>query len=284
MIGAPLSAELLSLHGSGGLAGWQWLLLVEGVPAIVMGAVAQFALIENPSRAVWLDERERECLTAALAREKQVAIGLRGTTRDLLARSEIWLLCGAYFALTWASYGVGLWLPEVVKSFSGYSDRTVSLLTAIPFFASMVIMALVGSSADRTRQPHWHFAGAVFGGGVAFFLGAEPHAVWFSTILLSLAVAGIYSGFGPFWAMPGEMLEGSSAATAIAVINSIGNLGGLFGPYVVGIAKQKTGNFAVGTIILGCVLCAGGVLALLAKRVKMGSVARALDTRESNAE
>jgi ACS family tartrate transporter-like MFS transporter len=152
-----------------------------------------------------------------------------------------------------------------MKNFSGYTDRMVGVLSAVPYIVALAVMGLVATRADRTRKPHAHFAASAFAGAAGFFLSAQPHHVLLSTILLSVAVAGIYSAFGPFWAMPGEFLSGTAAAAGIAFINSLGNLGGLFGPYITGIAKQRTGSFTAGTIILGSVLFLSGILALAAK-------------------
>ena len=277
LIGGPLSGALLSLNGVGHLTGWQWLFLMEGLPAILLGASVRFILTEKPRDAAWLDAAERDTLLAAIEREGNLGAegkrrepdvnspGRRSILLDVIARRETWLLCGAYFALTWTSYGLGLWLPQLVKNFSGYSDRMVGVLTTAPYLFAVAVMAFVGAHSDRTRQPHRTYAGCAFAGAAGFFLSVQPHHVLLSTIFLSISVAGVYSAFGPFWAMPGEFLSGASAAAGIAFINSIGNLGGLFGPYITGIARQRTGSFAVGTIILGAVLFLSGIFALAVK-------------------
>jgi MFS family permease len=270
IIGGPLSGALLSMHGAGNLAGWQWLFLVEGVPAIILGAFVRFILTEKPRDAAWLTGTERETLLAAIKREGQSASAPVGINviSHVIVRRETWLLCGAYFTLLWSSYGLGLWLPEIVKNFSGFTDRMVGVLSAVPYIVAVAVMGFVAARSDRTRQPHLHFAASAFAGAAGFFLSAQPHHVVLSTILLSVAVAGVYSAFGPFWAMPGEFLSGTAAAAGIAFINSLGNLGGLFGPYFTGIAKQHTGSFTAGTIILGGVLFLSGVLALAVKATR----------------
>jgi ACS family tartrate transporter-like MFS transporter len=274
LIGGPLSGFLLSLNGVRHLSGWQWLFLMEGIPAIILGASVKFILTEKPREAAWLEAAERETLLAAIEREgnlvregkhaQQVpdSSARRSVLFDVIARCETWLLCGAYFALTWTSYGLGLWLPQLVKNFSGYSDRMVGVLTIAPYLFAVAVMVFIGAIADRTRQPHRTYAACAFAGAAGFFFSVHPHHVLLSTIFLSISAAGIYSAFGPFWAMPGEFLSGASAAAGIAFINSLGNLGGLFGPYVTGIVRQRTGSFAVGTLILGGVLFLSGILAL----------------------
>ncbi len=273
IIGGPLSGALLSVHGVSNLAGWQWLFLIEGLPAIILGAFVPFILTEKPSDAKWLSTQERETLHTAIQREGNLdregnSSRVPANAKILvlvIARRETWLLCAAYFTLLWTSLGLSLWLPEIVKNFSGFSDRMVGVLSAVPYIVAAAAMGFVASRSDKTRQPHLHFAGCAFAGAAGFFLSVQPHHVLLSTIFLSISVAGVYSAFGPFWAMPGEFLSGASAAAGIAFINSLGNLGGLFGPYVTGLARQRTGSFAVGTIILGGVLFLSGIFALVAK-------------------
>ena len=270
IIGGPLSGALLSVHGIGNLAGWQWLFLIEGLPAIILGAFVPFVLTEKPSDAKWLNTKERETLLAAIQCERNLdregkpsgSLAAKNIVSHVIARRETWLLCAAYFTLLWTSLGLSLWLPEIVKNFSGFSDRMVGVLSAVPYMVAAAAMGVVAARSDKTRQPHLHFAGCAFAGAAGFFLSVQPHHVLLSTIFLSISVAGVYSAFGPFWAMPGEFLSGASAAAGIAFINSLGNLGGLFGPYVTGIARQRTGSFAVGTIVLGGVLFLSGIFAL----------------------
>jgi len=244
---------------------------MEGIPAIILGGSVRFILTEKPRDAAWLDATERDTLLAAIETEGKRTQQIpnlsarRSILFDVIARRETWLLCATCFTLTWTSYGLGLWLPQLVKNFSGYSDAMVGVLIVVPYLFALAVMVFVGAHADKSRQPHRTYAGCAFAGAAGFFLSVQPHHVLLSTIFLCISAAGIYSAFGPFWAMPGEFLNGASAAAGIAFINSLGNLGGLFGPYVTGIAKQRTGSFAVGTIILGGVLFLSGILALAVK-------------------
>jgi len=263
VIGAPISGALLSLHGRGGMQGWQWLFLVEGAPAIILGVVVWFLLTDSPKHAAWLNHEERDCLAAAIQRESVPTSSQRGSfLAHIILRSETWLLCGAYFTLLWASLGVGLWLPEMVKSFSGYSDWMVGVISTIPFLSAFIAMMIVGTRSDRAGRPHLYFAGSAFAGAAGLLLTIPSHSVLLSTVFLSIAVAGIYSAFGPFWAMPGGFLSGSMAAAGIAFINSLGNCGGFFGPFVGGLVKQRTSSFFAGTFILASMLCISAILAL----------------------
>jgi ACS family tartrate transporter-like MFS transporter len=269
VIGGPLSGAILSLQGRHGLAGWQWLFLLEGVPAILVGTIVPFVLTDRPEHAAWLTGEDRATLSALLEGEgNRAAPVTQISISQIVCRGETWLLCGACFALTFGSYGTGIWLPLVIKGFSGLGNFQVGILTAAPYLVAAIVMWFVGASADKTRNPHAHFAGSVFVAAAALALSTQTHQVVLSIAFLSLALAGIYSSFGPFWAMPSDSLSGPAAAAAIAFINSLGNLGGFFGPYISGAAKQYTGNFSAGTLILAIVLSLGGLLALLALRAR----------------
>ncbi|HUK32118.1 MAG TPA: MFS transporter [Candidatus Acidoferrum sp.] len=266
--GAPLSGAILGLNGAHGFAGWQWLFLIEGAPAIVLGFILPFVLSDRPEHAAWLTNEDRSALSSLLESE-----GNRPTQSgqisilQIIFRAETWLLCGAYFALICGSLGTGIWLPLVIKNFSGLGNFQVSVLTAIPYLVAAVAMFFVGALSDMARKPHATFAAVVLAAAAALAFSTQTHQVFLSIALLSVAFAGIYSAFGPFWAMPGRSLSGPTAAAAIAFINSFGNLGGFFGPYVSGLAKQYSGNFTAGTLFIASVLFVGGLLALRARRM-----------------
>ncbi|HEV3219549.1 MAG TPA: MFS transporter [Candidatus Acidoferrales bacterium] len=267
VIGAPLSGAILSLQGTHGLAGWQWLFLLEGAPAILLGFILPFVLTDRPEHAAWLTNEDRSTLSVLLEGEgNRSAQAQQLSISQIIFRAETWLICGAYFALTCGSYGTSIWLPLVIKNFSGLGNFQVGMLTAIPYLSAAIVMVFVAAFSDKTRKPHAHFAGSVFAAAAALALTTQTHQVILSIALLCVALAGINSSFGPFWAMPGRALSGPAAATAIAFINSIGNLGGFFGPYVSGAAKQFTGSFTTGTLIIAVVLFFGGLLALRARR------------------
>jgi ACS family tartrate transporter-like MFS transporter len=268
-IGAPLSGAILSLHGAHGLAGWQWLFLLEGAPAILLGFILPFVLSDRPEHTTWLSNEDRATLSTLLEGEgNRAAAASHISISQIIFRAETWLLCGAYFALIYGSLGTGIWLPLVIKGFSGLGNFQVGILTAVPYLVAAIAMWFVAHSSDKTRKPHAHFAGSVFVAAVALALSTQTHQVVLSIALLSVALAGIYSAFGPFWATPSDSLSGPAAAATIAFINSLGNLGGFFGPYISGAAKQYTGNFSAGTLILAFILFIGGLLAILSLRAR----------------
>jgi ACS family tartrate transporter-like MFS transporter len=265
--GAPLSGAILGLNGAHGLAGWQWLFLIEGAPAIVLGFILPFVLTDSPAHAAWLTNDERSTLSALLEEERnRSAPAGQVSILQIILRAETWLLSGAYFTLICGSLGTGIWLPLVIKNFSGLANFQVSVLTAIPYLVAAIAMVFVGALSDKARKPHFAFAASALSAAAALALSTQTHQVALSIALLSVAFAGIYSAFGPFWAMPGRSLSGPAAAAAIAFINSVGNLGGFFGPYISGAAKQYTGTFTAGTLSIATILFIGGLLALRARR------------------
>jgi MFS transporter, ACS family, tartrate transporter len=268
VVGAPLSGALLGLNGAHGLAGWQWLFLLEGAPAIILGFILPFVLTDRPEHAAWLTDEDRATLSTLLEGEgNRSASSQPISISQIILRPETWHLTGAYFTLIYGSLGTGIWLPLVIKGFTGLSNLEVGILTAVPYLVAAFAMWFVAHSSDKTRKPHAHFAGSLFVAAAALAMSTQTHQVFLSIAFLSLAFAGIYSAFGPFWAMPSDSLSGPTAVAAIAFINSLGNLGGFFGPYISGAAKQFTNSFTAGTLILAAILFVGGFLALRSRRV-----------------
>jgi ACS family tartrate transporter-like MFS transporter len=266
IIGSPISGALLGTHPASGLAGWQWLFLVEGLPAIALGICVPFFLTEKPHHAKWLTDEERNALLDSLAREAEAAASTgKASVKSIVAKPEAWILAAAYFTLTFGSYGMNLWLPQLVKLYSGYDDWLVGFLVVAPYAVSVCVMGFIANRADKTHTPHAHYTGVCIAAAIALLLSVPARGALLPTILLSITVAGIYSGFGPFWAMPRDLLAGASAPTAIAFINSLGNLGGAFGPSVVGIIKQHTGSFDAGKAVVATTLFLGAALALVGR-------------------
>src|SRR5712671_7996931 len=245
-VGGPISGALLGLHLSGGLAGWQWMFLMEGIPAVLLGGVALVYLVDRPEEAAWLSGDERDWLLGTLQREREEMV-LESRTFSALAMPRIWMLALVYFGLNTVSYGVSLWLPKLIKSLSGVSNLTVGLLSAIPYVAAALAMVAVGLHSDRSGERRWHTALPAFAGAIALTGAAYSTSVGPSIVLISVAVLGVFSMMGPFWAMPTSFLSGAAAAAGIAIINSIGNLGGFFGPLVIGMVRASTGQFKGGS-------------------------------------
>lgn len=266
VVGGPISGALLSLDGAAGLAGWQWLFLLEGLPAIVLGGVVLIALPERPADATWLAADERRALIACLAAD---AAGRPATVETLGApftSGRIWRLAIVYFTIPVALYAIGFWLPQIVKTSSGVGDFAVGVLSAIPYVVAAVGMVAAGRHSDRTGERRWHIAVAALVGGAAFAASAFVHGLTPALVLLSIAMLGLASMFGPFWTLATSIARGGGAAVGIALINSVGNIGGFVGPYVFGYIRDSTQSFSVGLIFIGAVLALGGALVLTVPR------------------
>ncbi len=263
LIAGPVSGALLQLHGLAGLSGWQWLFILEGLPAVILGILVLLYLPDGPDNAVWLEVTERAALSTRLERERGRSTQKRQLTfREAISNSTVWLLSLVYFAIVFGLYGVTFWLPQIIRSLGNSSDFGVGLLSAVPFFGAAIAMVLVGKASDRSGERRWHLAGCAAIGAVGLILASMTRSPLLSLAAISIAAAGIWGTFGPFWAMPPEFLSGTAAAGAIALINSIGNLGGFAGPYAVGMVKQATHSFAGGMILMAGSLVAAGLLAL----------------------
>jgi ACS family tartrate transporter-like MFS transporter len=266
VIGGPLSGALLGLHQKAGLAGWQWMFLLEGIPAIILGGLVWRYLVDRPALAPWLSEEQRNWLQQTLEREAAEATYESGT--DPLASfrlGQVWILALVYFGLNTVSYGMSLWLPKLIKSVSDSNDFTIGVMSGIPYVAAAVAMVIVGWHSDRSGERRWHTAVPAFAGAIALGFAAHVTSVVPAIILVSVAVLGVFSMMGPFWAVPTSLLSGTAAATGIALINSVGNLGGFFGPYIIGVLRTSTGNFKGGLLVVAAALAASGALILTVK-------------------
>jgi ACS family tartrate transporter-like MFS transporter len=269
VIGGPLSGAILTLGHGGALAGWQWLFLLEAVPAVFLGIVVYFFLADHPNDAPWLSSREREWLASELLEEERAnsAAADAGETPwwSVFLDLRVWLLAVVYFCLATSSYGVMLWLPSVISHFSGRGAFVIGVLSAIPYVAAAVGMVVSGHHSDRTGERRWHVVGCSLLAAAAFFLAALSTSTVAVVAAISLSVLGINGMLGPFWAIPSSFLTGATASAGIAFINSIGNLGGFFGPYILGVARTSSGSFSSGLFLLAAVMATGAVLTLLVK-------------------
>jgi ACS family tartrate transporter-like MFS transporter len=263
VIAGPVSGALLELHGLAGLSGWQWLFILEGLPAVILGVLVLLYLPNGPHEAVWLEVDERAALSMRLESERGRSTQKRPRSfREAISNSTVWILSLVYFGIIFGLYGVTFWLPQIIQSFGNRSDFGIGMLSAVPFFGAAIAMVFVGRASDRSGERRWHLAACAAVGAVGLMLASMTRSPLLSLGALSIAAAGIWGTFGPFWAMLPEFLSGTAAAGAIALINSIGNLGGFGGPYVVGLVKQTTHSFAGGMLLMAASLVAAGLLAL----------------------
>ena len=267
VFGGVISGAILSFPHTSGLAGWQWLFLLEGLPAIVLGIVVFFHLADAPKDARWLSAQERTSLEQILSRESEPQSSKSSDAPwwVVFMDPSVLLLGLVYFCLNTSSYGISLWLPSVLKELASRTNFAVGLLSAIPYLVAAVGMVLVGGHSDRTRERRWHVAGSALVAACALILAAFSGSTIPVVLGLSFAMLGISSMVGPFWAMPGTLLSGVRASAGIALINSVGNLGGFAGPSILGLARSSSGNFKSGLLILACGMVLGAGVVLLVR-------------------
>jgi ACS family tartrate transporter-like MFS transporter len=262
-VNSPISGKLLQFDGFKGLAGWQWLFLLEGIPAVIVGMVILCVLPDGPRKARWLSAEEKGRLLSALEEENKISSGRRLGVRDAFASGRIWLLCAIYFLLNVGGYGFEMWLPQIIRSFSNLTEFKIGLLNGIPYIVTTIVMVLNGRHSDRTGERRWHVAVSALAGALGFIASAHAPNMALSLAALALAFAGVKGMVGPFWALSTASLSGTAAAAGIAWINSVGNLGGFVGPTIVGYIKQATGSYAGAVTTLGCALVVLASLAIM---------------------
>lgn len=267
VVGGPLSGALLSLRSPNGLAGWQWMFLLEGIPAVLLGASAWHYLVDRPEDARWLSPVEKSWLRETLEAESKMAVDasspVAATSKfAALGMGRIWMLAMVYFGLNTVSYGMSLWLPKLIQSLAGLSNFGIGVVSSVPYIAAAIAMVLVGLHSDRTHERRWHTAMPAFVGAAAMGTAAFVHSVTPAVFLISFAVLGVFSMMGPFWSMPTSLLSTASAAVGIAFINSVGNLGGFFGPYIIGRLRDASGGFRNGLLVVAAALMISGMVAL----------------------
>ena len=268
VFGGPLSGWIMQdMDEYLGLHGWQWMFLFEGIPAVVLGFVVLGFLTEKPSDAHWLSAEQRAWLSETIAGEHHEAHSRHGLgLRAALTHPTVWLLAVVMFCCQTGSYGLSFWVPSIVKGLTGGSDKAVGLVTAIPYIAAALAMVLVGRSSDRSNERFLHVAIPSVIGAAGFLAVGYLHSPLLAMLALCIAAAGDYCTRGPFWALPGKFLTGSAAAGAIALINSMGALGGAIGPSTVGWLKDHTGGFLGPMLMLSGVLVAGAILTMVLRR------------------
>jgi MFS transporter, ACS family, tartrate transporter len=246
-VGAPISTSLLGLDGLFGLRGWQVMYVAEAFPTLVVGVLTFFVLTDRPEQAKFLSAEERNWLVAKIASERRATEAVRTFTLwQAMYNPKVLLLALNYFGIVTASLGMLIFVPQIVKSLGNYNNMTVGWLTMIPYICGAVAMVVWGRISDRMNERRWNlFIGCVFS-TVGLVIAGVMMGTWWALVGMSIAAAGFYGSKGPFFAMPPMFLSGAGLAAGIAWINSIGNLGGFFGPWYVGVMKDLTGSYAGG--------------------------------------
>jgi ACS family tartrate transporter-like MFS transporter len=255
IIGAPLSGVILDHVRWFGFSSWRWLLILEGIPAILGGVLTYFYLPSRPAEAKFLSAEEARWITAELSREEQQKLATqRITVVQTLVHSRVWHLTAIYFPATVGMYAMTFWMPQLIKATSAkYSNTTVGVLVMAPYLVALAAMILVGRSSDRRLERHYHAAIPLIIGAISFLLlsTTSTASVFFRVTLWCLVASGIECAWSPIWSLPNEFLTGFSGAAGIAFINGVGNLGGFVGPYAMGAINKTTGSFRGGLVLAG---------------------------------
>ena len=257
VLGSPVSGAILSMNGIAGLHGWQWLFLIEGLPSCVLAFVVLAFLPDGPQQARWLTAEEKELVIGTLARDAPP----HGNLWAALGDPRLWLLALGDFGIVLGTYGLVLWLPQIVSGM-GYSNMTTGFIVALPYAAALLAMLATARSSDARGERVWHTVWAALAAAAGLIAAAVLQGDVAKILALTLAAVGIYSALTTFWTLPQSFLGGTAAAAGIALVNSIGNLGGFAGPSLMGWLKQVSGGYGLGLTTLAAGLTGTAVLVL----------------------
>jgi ACS family tartrate transporter-like MFS transporter len=246
-LGAPVSTGLMGLDGLFGLKGWQIMYIAEAVPTVILGFATLLILTDKPEQAKFLTAEERQWLAARLLSERQAKDRVKTFTMwRAMIDPKVLLLALNYLGIVTASLGMLIFIPQIIKSLGTFSNMTIGWLTMIPYICGGIAMVVCGYISDRMHERRWNLLFSCVLSTAGLVLAGATMGTWWALVGMSIAAMGFYGSKGPFWAMPPMFLTGTAAAATIAWINSIGNLGGFFGPWYVGVMRDATGSFAGG--------------------------------------
>jgi MFS transporter, ACS family, tartrate transporter len=265
ILGAPVSGLILDHVHWLGMSSWRWLLILEGLPAVVFGVLTYLSLPNRPAEAKFLTHAEKSWIISELKREEEqkgAAHQLSGS--GALVHGRVWHLAAAAGLHGAVSYAVFFWMPQVLKTMAhGYSNTIIGLLVMIPYLVGLLTMIAVSHSSDRKLERRWHVALPAIIASIACVMLGTTHSVPIAVALLSTVVGGVCGYLGPFWAVPSEFLSGPSAASGIALINTVVNLGGFAGPYAIGFIHQRTESLSGALVAAGLILSVFATLVML---------------------
>lgn len=277
-LGSPLSTFLLGIEGMG-LSGWQWMFIIEAIPAVILGIICYFYLTDSISKAHWLEKDEKEWLIETIEIENRMKQEVKHYTfmEALKDKTVIWLSVG-YFFWMMGYYGINMFLPTISKAIStatNISLQNLGWIIGLIYFIAMFVMLGVGNHSDKTQERSWHVAACLIISALGLWAAIYvlDINVWFAFIFLAIALCGAFGAFPPFWAIPPSFITGAAAGGAIALINSIGNLGGFFGPTIVGYLKEITGSFNSAIAFLGISMFIAGAIIVSSSRRKQKELA-----------
>ncbi|HDR9872812.1 TPA: MFS transporter [Burkholderia cenocepacia] len=264
LISGPLSGAIFKLDTIGGLAGWQWIFICEGLPAFFIGIALLFVLADRPSEAKWLDAEEQQIVERAVSSEKRKnEVHRLGTAfRD----PRVLVLAGIQFGFTLGSYAVAIWLPQILKEYQ-LTNSQVGWLSSLPYLCGCIATILWANYVDRTGARTVNLAITCCVATVGLFVSVATHTLAASMAGMCIALVGITSARGIFWSIPPRFLSGAGAAAGLAMINSIGTMGGFFGPVIMGWIRSVTGSFTAGLVLMGALISVSGLLALVVRHL-----------------
>lgn len=277
-LGSPISAALLEMNGLMGFRGWQWMFVLEALPAVVFGVVVLFWLTDKPEKAKWLDDEERNWLMATLAAEqsRKQATAQHSVLKGLLD-PRVLALALVYFGTAAGLYTLGIWSPQIIKTL-GISSMTVGLLNAVPAVIAVMAMVVWARHSDRTNERPWHVIGACLLAACGLLFAGSATTVVTVILALTIVNCGISASKPPLWSMPTLFLSGPAAAAGIATINSIGNLGGFVGPFMIGVIKEHSGSYTWGLWFVAGLLVLSSLTVLLLSSMNKKAAAAASAT------
>ena len=265
IVGSPVSGALLGLH-SARLSGWQWMFLIEGLPAVILGVAVHRFLEETPDAATWLASDKRAWIKEQIEQEQKSSSQAESGILRVIFSGRIWMLSAVYFAVSTTTYGLMLWLPSVIHELAGLSYFMTGMVAVIPFVITTAAMVIVGMHSDRSGERRWHTAIPAFLCTLSLLAGAYARSTALVVACLALGLASAEAMVGPFWAMATSRMAGLSAAAGIAVINSLANLGGYFGPDIIGFFRSANGGFRGGFLAIATTVAVSGTVALIVGR------------------
>ena len=268
MLGAPVSTHIMTVaHGLHGMSGWQWVFLIEGMPTVILGIITFFYLTDHPTQAKWLNDSEKALLANEIQHHQ--AASTHSGFGAVLKDPWVYFMAFAYFTIISGIYAIGFWLPSLIKSSGIDNLNTIGWLSAIPYLLSAVFMIVFAKTSDKMQERKWHSVLAAVAAAALLIVSVVADSN-FTLAFIAIAVATglMWASYTIFWAIPSKYLKGSAAAGGIALINSIGLLGGFVSPNIMGMAKEMTNSLMAGWVVMAVMLVLGGVSLLIAFAIK----------------
>ncbi|WP_263367589.1 MFS transporter [Edaphobacter bradus] len=272
VVGGPLSSALLKLDGVAGLEGWQWLFVAEGIPTVLLGVLVLFVLKDGPENASWLRPEERQWLASELERDRSMyGATEHHTLGDAFRMPAVWMLAAVYVAIQIGVYIVNLWMPLILSNIGGgaHDVGLIARFSTVPYLLAALFTVIVGWSSDRLNERRGHLAGCMALAAAGFAWAAVAHSIPVALCAMSLAAIGLWSTMGPFWALMTRTVAGTAAAGGVAMITTLGGLGGFIGPYVTGRLKDATHSFSGGLYAMGALALGAALLSLAVRQRKL---------------